>query len=97
LRLTPTPVAVLILPTVERLRPQAERADLSVTVSLPPDLPRVLADEERTQQVVTNLVHNAIKFTTSGGEVVISAVSLRDLGYSPISHCALMAFMLPLV
>jgi two-component system phosphate regulon sensor histidine kinase PhoR len=88
LRLVSTPVAVLILPPVERLRPQAERAGLSITVSLPPDLPRVLADEERARQLVTNLVHNAIKFTASGGEVVVSAepvgeevvISVRDTG-----------------
>ncbi len=78
LRLVSTPVAVLILSPLERLRPQAERADLRVTVSLPSDLPRVLADEERARQVVTNLVHNAIKFTPAGGEVTISAESVGD-------------------
>ncbi len=88
LRLVPTPMVDVILPPVERLRPQVERADLNVRVSLPPDLPQVLADEERAQQVVTNLVHNAIKFTPSGGEVTISAepvgdevvISVRDTG-----------------
>jgi two-component system phosphate regulon sensor histidine kinase PhoR len=88
LRLAPVAVADVVLPPVERLRPQAERFVLRLTVDLPPDLPPVLADEERIQQVVTNLVHNAIKFTPSGGEVAISAaaggdevvVSVRDTG-----------------
>jgi two-component system phosphate regulon sensor histidine kinase PhoR len=88
LRLIPTPVADVVLPPVERLRPQAERTGLSITIDLPSDLPPVLADEERIQQVVTNLVHNAIKFTPSRGEVAISAaasgdevvVSVRDTG-----------------
>jgi two-component system phosphate regulon sensor histidine kinase PhoR len=81
-------VADVVLPPVERLRPQAERFVLQLAVDLPSDLPPVLADEERIRQVVTNLVHNAIKFTPSGGEVTISAaagegeviVSVRDTG-----------------
>ncbi len=74
-RLAPMAVAEAVLPAVERLRPQAERSGLRLTVDLPPALPPVLADAERIQQVVTNLVHNAIKFTPTGGEVTISAAS----------------------
>jgi two-component system phosphate regulon sensor histidine kinase PhoR len=88
MRLIPTPVADVVFPPVERLRPQAERAGLSITIDLPPDLPPVLADAERAQQVITNIVHNAIKFTPSGGQMTLSAqpvgedviVSVRDTG-----------------
>jgi len=88
LRLKPTPVADVVLPPVERLRPQAKRAGLRLTVDLPTDLPPLLADVERVQQVVTNLVHNSIKFTPSGGQVTLSAepvgdeviISVRDTG-----------------
>jgi two-component system phosphate regulon sensor histidine kinase PhoR len=88
MRLIPTPVADVVFPPVERLRAQAERAGLSITIDLPPDLPPVLADAERVQQVITNLVHNAIKFTPSGGQVTLSAqpageeviISVRDTG-----------------
>jgi len=64
-----------------------------MTVDLPsvgkePDLPSVLADAERVMEVVTNLVHNAIKFTPAGGQVTISArlageeviLSVQDTG-----------------
>jgi two-component system phosphate regulon sensor histidine kinase PhoR len=88
LRLTPSPVVDVVVPAAERLRPQAERAGISLTIDLPPDLPSVLADAERGQQVVTNLVQNAIKFTQPGGQVAVFAepagdevvVSVRDTG-----------------
>jgi two-component system phosphate regulon sensor histidine kinase PhoR len=77
-RLTPTRVSDVVLPAVERLRPQAERAGVKISTALPQDMPQVLADCERVQQVVTNLVHNAIKFTPSGGAIELSAESRED-------------------
>ena len=82
LRLVPTAVTEVVTPPVERLQPQAERAGLSLAIDLPPDLPRVLADAERGQQVVTNLVHNAIKFTQPGGQVTVRAYVAVDGGQS---------------
>ncbi len=78
LRLEPTPVASVVLPPVERLRPLAKRAGLRLTVDLLPDLPPLLADAEQMRQVITNLVHNAIKFTPSGGKVTVSAEPIKD-------------------
>jgi two-component system phosphate regulon sensor histidine kinase PhoR len=78
LRLSPTAVADLILPALERLRPQAERAELDVKLDLPENMPPVLADRERVQQVISNLLHNAIKFTTPGGRINISAKAVGD-------------------
>lgn len=74
---SPVAVSDVVLPPVERLRPQAERAGLQLTVDLPPDLPPVLADAQRMQQVFTNLVHNAIKFTPPGGQVRVSGLKLQ--------------------
>ncbi len=87
LRLQPVAVDSIVRPAVERLAPQAERAGLELRVSVPDDLPQVLADAERARQVVTNLVHNAIKFTPTG-EIEITAgrqgeevvISVRDTG-----------------
>lgn len=78
LRLAPTTVAEIITRPVERLAAQAERGGLTVTVDLPDDLPAVQADAERIQQVVTNLVHNAIKFTPPGGHIAIRAALGRE-------------------
>jgi two-component system phosphate regulon sensor histidine kinase PhoR len=75
LRLSPTPVDEIVFPPIERLRPQAEREELLVNSFLPPGLPQVLADVERARQVVSNLVHNAIKFTPGGGVITVAARS----------------------
>jgi two-component system phosphate regulon sensor histidine kinase PhoR len=63
----------ILNPAYERLSLQAERAGLSFTLECPADLPPVLADATRIQQVLVNLLHNAIKFTASGGQVTVSA------------------------
>jgi two-component system phosphate regulon sensor histidine kinase PhoR len=78
-RLTPVAVADVVCPPVERLRPQAERADLELTLDLPSDLPQILADAERVQQVVTNVIHNAIKFTPKGGQIYVSGSKFQVL------------------
>ena len=64
----------IVIPAYERLRLQAERAGLSLTVDCPDDLPNVLADASRVQQALVNLLHNAIKFTSSGGQVILRTV-----------------------
>jgi two-component system phosphate regulon sensor histidine kinase PhoR len=80
IRMESVTVADVVIPPVERLRPQARRAELELTVEISPDLPRILADTERAQQVVTNLVHNAIKFTPPAGSVKVSASQLDSPG-----------------
>lgn len=74
LQLSPVAPSQLIHSTVERLRLQAERAGLSVNVQCEPDLPLVLADRPRIEQALVNLLHNAIKFTSSGGQIRLAAM-----------------------
>jgi two-component system phosphate regulon sensor histidine kinase PhoR len=72
----------------ERLREQVQRAGLDLTYALPDALPEVLVERRRIEQVVINLVHNAIKFTPPGGTITITArqegervaVEVRDTG-----------------
>lgn len=78
LHVQPTSIGDLVMTPVERLLPQAERAGLDLTIDLPEHLPQVLADAERVHQVLTNLVHNAIKFTDAGGSINISAKNARN-------------------
>jgi two-component system, OmpR family, phosphate regulon sensor histidine kinase PhoR len=63
----------ILRPAVERLKLQAERNGLSLKVEFHEALPPILADFSRVQGVLVNLVHNAIKFTPSGGEILVQA------------------------
>ena len=68
----------LITAGVERLRPQIERARLRLVSDVGHDLPAVLVDRARIEQVLLNLVHNAIKFTPAGGTIQVSAERTGD-------------------
>ena len=88
LKLRQTAVADLVLPPLERLQTQAHRAELQLIADLPAHLPLVLADSERIQRVMTNLLYNAIKFTPASGKITVKAstqtaeviISVKDTG-----------------
>jgi two-component system phosphate regulon sensor histidine kinase PhoR len=88
IRMVPTDVAAIVREPLQRLLTQAERAGIRLQVDLPAQQLTVLADEERVKQVLTNIVHNAIKFTPAGGRVTVRAaraggevvVSVADTG-----------------
>jgi two-component system phosphate regulon sensor histidine kinase PhoR len=65
----PIDIGGLVTRVVERLKPQADRSRLSLAVDIPSGIPKVLADKERVEQVLVNLLHNAIKFSHSGGRI----------------------------
>ncbi len=76
------PHDLLDLP-LQRMKVQAQRAGIELVVNCPDDLPMVLADASRLQQVIINLLHNAIKFTNPGGKVTIKAEQLNgQVGFS---------------
>jgi two-component system, OmpR family, phosphate regulon sensor histidine kinase PhoR len=63
---------------ISRLSSQAERQNLSVSGDFAADLPSVPADKDRVRQVITNLLHNAIKFTRPGGKIKVTTRTLPD-------------------
>ena len=71
LRMSCFPLNTIAQTQIDRLLLQADRKDLSLKIEIPEDI-SVLVDQAMINRVITNLVHNAIKFTEKGG-VTISA------------------------
>jgi two-component system sensor histidine kinase BaeS len=69
----PLAVGELIQQTAARLRPQFEEKGVNLVLRVPNNLPLVQADEDRLNQVLLNLVGNALQYTPSGGAVTITA------------------------
>ncbi|MFO7586888.1 MAG: GAF domain-containing protein [Gemmatimonadota bacterium] len=68
----------LLLAAVEGMRPEAEKRDQKLRLRRSPSTLRVVADPDRVLQVVTNLLSNALKFSSEGTPVDIRAGIDRD-------------------
>ena len=68
----------LIERTVETVRHLAEAQGHQLHLELAPDLPHLEADPARLEQVISNLLTNAFKFTPRGGRVEISGMGEGD-------------------
>lgn len=87
LELKPVDLTGLISQTVDKLRPLAEGAGLVLHQVVPGHL-EIAADPDRLEQVLTNLIDNAIKYTPPGGQVEVRVqptngeveVSVADTG-----------------
>ncbi|HJS28189.1 MAG TPA: ATP-binding protein [Anaerolineales bacterium] len=69
----------LLEAAAERIRLQAERAQLQISCATSQGLPFVMADPDRISQVLGNLLHNAVKFTPEGGTITLSAGQHGDM------------------
>ena len=88
LDLAPTPVRSIVEAAIGIVSPQALAKSIELVTSLPAEDVEVTCDAERVQQIVWNLLVNALKFTPEGGVVEVSvesrtgelAISVRDNG-----------------
>ncbi len=95
LDLRPMALSIPLATAARRLARPLEEKRITLTLSLPADLPAVLADEDRLTQVLTNLLGNAVAYTPADGTVTVSAaqrgnevrVTITDSGIGiPAEH-----------
>ncbi|MBK9207210.1 MAG: PAS domain-containing protein [Anaerolineales bacterium] len=73
--LAPLSPNTLVTSAVDRMRMQAERAGLKLSIKCEDGLQNICADQSRLEQVLVNIIHNAVKFTKPGGEVSVETES----------------------
>jgi len=81
-------LAEIVTRTVEAVRPQAEERGHQMEVALPETPVAIEADAARLEQVISNLLANAVKYTATGGQIRLTAgreggeavVRVRDNG-----------------
>jgi PAS domain S-box-containing protein len=71
-------LGALLQTTILGLRPAADARGVQVIASVDSGVRELVGDARRLQQVLWNLVHNAIKFTSAGGRVAIRIQQTPD-------------------
>lgn len=75
----PVDLQPLVEVVLALLRPLADKKSLRLINDIPSELPAILADENRLQQILHNLTGNAIKFTDEGQVIVSAQVIAQEL------------------
>jgi PAS domain S-box-containing protein len=71
LRIAPAHLPAVVHAAVEAVQPAAQAKGVALRVTVDPATTTLVADEDRVQQIVWNLLANAIKFTPAGGTVTL--------------------------
>ncbi len=75
LNLSPTDVVPVVEAAVEAVKPSLTAKDINFSIESEPEIPAITCDSQRLQQMVWNLLTNAVKFTPAGGSIDVSVTS----------------------
>jgi PAS domain S-box-containing protein len=78
LKLEPLNLVDVAQRCLRTLKPLAGQDDIRLRLDAPENLPCIPADADRIEQVVTNLVSNAIKFSPAHGEVLVEISAAQE-------------------
>jgi two-component system, OmpR family, phosphate regulon sensor histidine kinase PhoR len=67
----------IVEPCMETIRTKAEQKNLVLEVNYGPDLPKVFGDPHSYQEILQNLLTNAVRYSSQGGRIKVEAV-VRD-------------------
>lgn len=79
LQRAPLDLARLATNTVADFQARAQQRQITLEVRTNPNLPPVLADAQRVEQALANLLSNALRHTPPGGSIAVSVVPAGDL------------------
>ncbi len=77
----PLDINALVHECVSMMEQQANRKRIEIVKSLQDNLPQVNVESDRIQQVLVNILHNAIKFTPEGGRITVSTMQKDNILY----------------
>jgi signal transduction histidine kinase len=79
MRSEPVKIDQVLLSVVEKMTLRAQQSNIALNAQVPNDLPVINGDGDRLAQVFSNLIDNALKHTSAGGKVAVSARSLSAI------------------